>query len=151
MISLGFLQSSLILKYSNKFISIPFTRLCRILILSNLIKSIHQAAEESLGELDNGRKKKCFYWWNDSIKESIEEKKRAYNKWLTTKDSEDRKYYTRISREVKKEIIKRKNEFWDAKCEEVDQYLGSSRSREPWRLLKNLRTNENSRPSLQPI
>ncbi|KAL3280824.1 hypothetical protein HHI36_004055, partial [Cryptolaemus montrouzieri] len=53
--------------------------------------------------------------------------------------------------EVKKEIIKRKNELWDAKCEEVDQYLGSSRSRESWRLLKNLRTNENSRTSLQPI
>ncbi|KAL3267765.1 hypothetical protein HHI36_006892 [Cryptolaemus montrouzieri] len=84
----------------------------------------------SLGELDDRRNKKSLNWWNYSIKESIEETKRAYNKWLSTKDSEDRKYYTRISREVKKEIIKRKNEFWDVKCEEVDQYLGSSRSRE---------------------
>ncbi|KAL3276907.1 hypothetical protein HHI36_012275 [Cryptolaemus montrouzieri] len=120
-------------------------------LYDGLVKSIHQAAEESLGELDNGRNKKSLYCWNDSIKESLEEKKGAYNKWLTTKDLEDRKYYRRISREVKKEIIKRKNEFWDTKCEEVGQYLGSSRSRESWRLLKNLRTNENSRTSLQPI
>ncbi|KAL3271370.1 hypothetical protein HHI36_021854 [Cryptolaemus montrouzieri] len=103
-------------------------------LYDGLVKSIHEAAEESLGELDNGRNKESLYRWNDSIKESIEEKKRAYNKWLTTEDSEDRKYYTRINREVKKEIIKRKNEFWGAKCEEVDQYLGSSRSRESWRL-----------------
>ncbi|KAL3285882.1 hypothetical protein HHI36_000402, partial [Cryptolaemus montrouzieri] len=56
-----------------------------------LVKSIHQAAGESLGELNNGRNKKSLYWWNDSIKESIEEKKRAYNKWLTIEDSEDKK------------------------------------------------------------
>ncbi|KAL3290107.1 hypothetical protein HHI36_023475 [Cryptolaemus montrouzieri] len=56
-----------------------------------------------------------------------------------------------FSKEVNKEIIKRKYEFWDAKCEEVDKYLGSSRSRKSWRLLKNLRTNENSRTNLQPI
>ncbi|KAL3280905.1 hypothetical protein HHI36_004132 [Cryptolaemus montrouzieri] len=98
-------------------------------LYDGLVKSIQQTAEKSLGELDNGRNKKSPYWWNDSIKESIEEKKRAYNKWLTTKDSEDRKYHTRISREVKKEIIRRKNEFWDAKCDEVDQHLGSSKSR----------------------
>ncbi|KAL3275174.1 hypothetical protein HHI36_019944 [Cryptolaemus montrouzieri] len=60
---------------------------------------MHQAAEESLGELNIRRNKKSPYWWNDSIKESVEEKKRAYNKWLTTEDSEDRKYHTRISRE----------------------------------------------------
>ncbi|KAL3278022.1 hypothetical protein HHI36_013363 [Cryptolaemus montrouzieri] len=78
-------------------------------LYDGLVKSIHQSAEESLGDLDNGRDEKSLYWWNDSIKESIEEK-RAY-KWLTLKDSEDRKYYTRISWEVKKEIIKRKNEF----------------------------------------
>ncbi|KAL3282694.1 hypothetical protein HHI36_005868 [Cryptolaemus montrouzieri] len=47
------------------------------------VKSIHQAAEESLGELDNGRNKKSLYCWNNSIKESIEEKKRAYDKWST--------------------------------------------------------------------
>ncbi|KAL3275080.1 hypothetical protein HHI36_019852 [Cryptolaemus montrouzieri] len=93
-------------------------------LYDGLVKSIHQAAEESLGEVDNGRNKKSIYWWNDFIKESIEEKKRAYNEWLTTKDSEDRKYYTRISREVKNDMIKRMNKFWDAKCEEVDQYLG---------------------------
>ncbi|KAL3286026.1 hypothetical protein HHI36_000539 [Cryptolaemus montrouzieri] len=93
-------------------------------LYDGFVESIHQASEESLGGLDNYRGEK-----------------RAYNNWLTTKDLEDRKYYMRIRREVKGKIIKRKNEFWDAKCEEVDQYLGSSRSRKSWRLLKNLRTN----------
>ncbi|KAL3271887.1 hypothetical protein HHI36_022357 [Cryptolaemus montrouzieri] len=66
-------------------------------LYDGLVKSIHLAAEESLGELDNGRNKKSPYGWNDQIKESLEEKKRDNNKWLTAKDSEDRKYYTRVS------------------------------------------------------
>ncbi|KAL3276884.1 hypothetical protein HHI36_012255 [Cryptolaemus montrouzieri] len=44
-------------------------------LYDGLVKSIHQTAEDSLGELDNGRNKESLYWWNYSIKESIEEKK----------------------------------------------------------------------------
>lgn len=31
-------------------------------------------------------------WWNRGVEVLIQEKKKAYNRWLITKDSEDRKY-----------------------------------------------------------
>ena len=120
-------------------------------LYEHILQAIHQAANESLGEIEKCNNSKSIYWWNNSIAQLVERKKRAYNTWFTTKDPLDRQNYTRINHEVKKEAIKTENQYWDNKCEEVSNYLGSTRSKESWRLLKNLRTNERSKTTIEPI
>ena len=58
-----------------------------------------------------------------------------------TNDTEDRKQYARLNREVKRSISKAKNEEWEIKCEEIDTCIGSTKSRAAWKVIKSLRTN----------
>src|SRR5215510_14079969 len=77
-------------------------------------------------------------------------KKAAYNKWLTTREMEDREEYTHLRRETNKKINTAKNETWQKKCSAINCYLGSTRSSEAWKTLKGLRkdTQEKSNMSL---
>ena len=103
---------------------------------NEIIKCVKEAAYEALGELrKTGNNNKT--WWTDNIERIVHEKKRAHNKWLITRDIEDRKYYTRCCREVKKAVLKAKNESWDNKCRDIDQTIGYSRSSEAWRTRKH--------------
>ena len=119
-------------------------------LYSNIKRAVHQAAIESIGE-KNLTTERSRHWISDKLKQLIDDKKKAYNLWLNTRDTEDRKQYVRCNREVKKEVKAAKNEYWEKKCEELDTYLGSTRSRESWRMLKALRSNEINRTSLQLI
>lgn len=74
-----------------------------------------------------------------------------YEKWLSTRENADKQTYQQISREVKREVIKAKNEAWEAKCEQIGHYLGSTKSREAWKVIKNLRSNKQEKNVLQPI
>lgn len=47
-------------------------------------------------------------FWNSEIEQLIEEKKSAYRKGLDMNEQEDQKYYSRLSRVVKKEVPKTK-------------------------------------------
>ncbi|KAF2896730.1 hypothetical protein ILUMI_09446 [Ignelater luminosus] len=44
------------------------------------------------------------YWWDEEIESKVVKKKKAYKKWIATQDSEERKEYTRISREIKRSV-----------------------------------------------
>jgi hypothetical protein len=48
-------------------------------------------------------------------------------------------------------ITEQKNKSWEKACSTVESYLGGKRSTEVWRILKNLRKNENGRPCFNPI
>lgn len=54
--------------------------------------------------------------------ELVEEKK-CYDRWLTTKESDDRKQYVRLrQQEVKQVVSKAKGEVWENKCQEIDHF-----------------------------
>lgn len=101
-------------------------------------KCIHEAATEALGYWNKDRKDNPE-WWTDDIKDIVEEKKKAYNTWLRTKDPEDRKTYTRLNRETKKIVSKKKNQLWEKKCEDVERFLGGSRVSQAWKFIKSVR------------
>jgi alpha-amylase/alpha-mannosidase (GH57 family) len=44
---------------------------------------------------------------------------------------------------MRKMITEEKNQSWVKTCSSVESYLGGKRSTEAWRILKNLRKNEN--------
>lgn len=120
-------------------------------LYDGIVRAIHEAAYESLGEAGSDKGKISDIWWNSSVEKRIREKENAYRKWLSTQDDDDKKMYSQISRETKKEIIKAKNAAWEKKCEEIDQCIGSTKARESWKLIKNLRTNETQCSALQLI
>lgn len=56
-------------------------------ITNNIIKSLHRAAEEILGfksKIDNK-----YLWWDEQI-EVLVKKRKAYKKYLSTNQEEDR-------------------------------------------------------------
>jgi len=48
-------------------------------------------------------------------------------------------------------ITEEKNKSWEKACSTVESYLGDKRSTEAWRILKNLRKNENGGQRFNPI
>ena len=52
---------------------------------------------------------------------------------------------------VRKMITEEKNKSWEKTCSTVESYLGGKRSTEAWRILKNLRKNENGGQCSNPI
>jgi len=99
---------------------------------------IHEATREALGETVRGNPASKD-WWTEELETIVKEKKHAYLKWLATGDCEDRKLYIRLNKETKREVQKRKNEFWEEKCEQINRYMGGTRVSEAWRAIRNLR------------
>ena len=48
-------------------------------------------------------------------------------------------------------VTEEKNKSWEKACSTVEGYLGDKRSTEAWRILKNLRKNENGGQRFNPI
>lgn len=116
----------------------------------NQIKlAMHEAAYESLGEIEN--KEKTTYWENTTVEKKIKEKREAYTKWLASQDQEDRKEYVRLRREVKRDVIRAKNEEWNKKCEEVEKCIGGTKTREAWKVINTLRENNRQKAKIQMI
>ena len=120
-------------------------------IYNGIKEAIRGAANEALGQAATYKKSRQPEWWSTNIKTAIDLKKWAYNKWLHTKDEEDRKMYARMNREVKREVIKSKNSVWEQKCEKLDRYMGGTRVSEAWRTIRNLRKDTQENSNISPI
>lgn len=108
----------------------------------DIIRNINEAAYESLGGITRRRKKDTPPWWTCEIETAVEDKKKAYHKWLCSGDPDDRRIYARYNREAKNLVTKAKNTLWENKCNEINNLLGSTKSREAWKVVKGLRTNK---------
>lgn len=111
---------------------------------------IKAAAEEALG-IDNNQKYNRPYWWDREIEEKIRHKKEIYKKLLQSRDDETRAEYKRINRQVKQEVIKRKNKTWEKKCDYIDKHLGGTRSSEAWKTIKAMRTTSRNKVVMNSI
>lgn len=78
-------------------------------------------------------------------------KQEAYNRWLTTKDPADMIKYKQELAKYKRCIIENKNDTWERRCNEVNTYIGGSRSRAAWNLIKSLRKNNANKAGINPI
>lgn len=79
-------------------------------LYENIQQCIHEAAQENLGRIEKHTTRKTNDWWNNEIATKIGGEKKAYQTWLTTHERDDRKYCSRINRDIKNDIIKIKNE-----------------------------------------
>lgn len=115
-----------------------------------IIRAVDEAAVEAVGEVGRGRTRNV--WWNDDIESLVKQKKEMYNKWLATRDVHDRRRYNILKNEVKRNVNKAKNDLRNKACENADIYLGGTRTKEAWRIIKGSRTDnkERSRVNLIP-
>ena len=91
------------------------------------------------------------YWWDEKVEELINMKREAYLGFLATKDSNTREIYRKLNRDVKREVLRKKNNSWMKKCDYVDQFIGGSKNAEAWKVLKSLRTNTRNMFQLKNI
>ena len=77
--------------------------------------------------------------------------KKKYLQWISSRDPQDRIEFKRMQGKFRKMITEEKNKSWENACSTVESYLGDKRSTETWRILKNLRKNENGRQCFNPI
>jgi hypothetical protein len=90
---------------------------------SNIQNKINKPARESLWRIRIQRRKKCLKIWDDEIKTLIEEKQKAYNRWLYLRTTEDYIENKRLSAKTKKEIRKRKRLSWEKFLTQLEHNL----------------------------
>lgn len=110
------------------------------LMYEEIIVKIREAANEALGETPYKKMSTKQPWWNDDIQRIVNEKKQLYQRWLSTRNIIDWNAYALKNKEVKRKVAKVKNLTWQRKCDRVDMFLGSTRSKEAWGVIKSLRT-----------
>jgi len=79
------------------------------------------------------------------------EEESLHLKWISSKDPQDRIELRRMQGKIRKIITEEKTKSWEKTCSMVESYLGGKRSTEAWRILKNLRKNENGGQLFNPI
>ena len=78
-----------------------------------LRKTLQQATNEALGKRKKRRQKRCLILWRNDIKNFIENKKKAYLRYLATRLETDKIEYNRLAPIVKRETRKIERQCWE--------------------------------------
>lgn len=82
--------------------------------------------------------KKQTTWWNEEIKNEIRAKKRAWQKYLASKDNEDYLVYKMCRRNVKVSVRKAREKSWEKFGNQLEEG-GAGNGKNLFRMLRNLR------------
>lgn len=80
-------------------------------------------------------------WWNEGVKRTIREKKKAWKKYIYTKNHEDKEEYIRKRNKAKIDIRKAKTQCWEEFGRELDE-LYTKNNKHFWGIVKKLRGNK---------
>ena len=114
----------------------------------NYLKNcIHEAAKEALGEKEVNKGRKTIFW-NAEIEKERRNKNQLFFKWLSKNDYNDKVQYKKAQEKIRRMVTDHRNEFWDKKCLEIQSYLGSKKSSESCKFIKNIRSSNNGKSQL---
>jgi len=85
-----------------------------------LKNTLQQAANEALGKRMKRRHRRRLILWKEDIKNLIENKKKAYLQYLTTRSDTDKIEYKRLVAMVKREKEKSKDSVGKRLCRELN-------------------------------
>ena len=71
-------------------------------------------------------------------------------KWLSKKDYNDKVQYKTAQAKIRR-VTNHGNEFWDKKSLEIQSYLGSKKSSDSWKFIKNIRLSKSGKSQLNLI
>ncbi|XP_045477944.1 uncharacterized protein LOC123683087 [Harmonia axyridis] len=112
-------------------------------------EALQNSATEVLGELSS-RKSKAL-WWNNEIEELVNQKNKAYLKWLTTKEQRDRESYLEAKSKTRRKVNNAKRSMWDRKCKEIGSLLGGRKTAESWRFINALKSPSKNSANIDTI
>jgi hypothetical protein len=72
-------------------------------------------------------------------------------KWIRSKGAQDKIEFKRLQNKSIRMVSEEKNKSWGKTCLTAEGYLGGKRRTEAWRILQNLKKNENGRQCFNPI
>uniref|UniRef100_A0A914XBY4 Endonuclease/exonuclease/phosphatase domain-containing protein n=1 Tax=Plectus sambesii TaxID=2011161 RepID=A0A914XBY4_9BILA len=75
-------------------------------VWTNLVNTIHQAAEAALGKTKPGRRfiDKQVWFWNDDVQQAVKAKKEALTTWRTSRDDQDYQRYRTLKSAAKRAV-----------------------------------------------
>jgi len=87
------------------------------------------------------RHKRCLILWNEYIKNLIENKKKAYLRYLTTRSVTDKLEYKRLMATVERETRKIKRQSWETFVSRIEHDLHGCQIN-AYKIIRNLNRTE---------
>jgi len=115
-----------------------------------LKNTLQQAANEALGKRKKRRHKRRLILWNEDIKNLIENKKKVYLWYLTTRSESDKLEYKWLVAIVKRETGKIKRQCWETFVLRIEHDL-HGRQINAYKIIRNLKRTEKDNLRLKPI
>jgi hypothetical protein len=115
-----------------------------------LKNTLQQAANEALGKRKKRRHKRRLILWNEDIKNLIENKKKAYLRYLTTRSETDKLGYKWLVTIVKRETRKIKRQCWEAFVSRIEHDL-HGRQINAYTIIRNFNITKKDNLRLNPI
>ena len=106
-----------------------------------LKNTLQQAVNGALGKRKKRRHKRHLILWNEDIKNLIENKKKAYLRYLATCLETDKIEYKRLVATVKRETRKIKRQCWETFVSRIEHDL-HGRQINAYKIIKNLNRTE---------
>jgi len=106
-----------------------------------LNNTLLQAVNEALGKRKKRRHKRCLILWNEDIKNLIENKKKVYLRYLTTRSETDKIEYKRLVAIAKREARKIKRQCWETFVSRIEHDL-HGRQINAYKIIQNLNRTE---------
>jgi len=115
-----------------------------------LKKTLKQAANAALGKRKKRRHKRRLILWNENIKNLIENRKKAYLLYLTTRSETDKLEYKRLVTIAKIETRKFQRQYWEIFVSRIQHDL-HGRQINTYKIIRNLNRTEKNNLQLNPI
>lgn len=117
---------------------------------TNLKNILLQAANEALGKRKKRKNKRHLIIWNDKIKDLIENKKKAYLKYLSSHSEIDKIEYKRLTAMVKRETRNINRQCWETFISRIEHDLHGPQLN-AYKIIKNLNKTEKDNLKFNPI
>ena len=117
----------------------------------NCLKNcVNEVKKEALGEKEDSKGRKTVFW-DAVIEKGRQNKKQLFLKWLSTKDNNDEVQYKMAQAKIRRMVTNHRNEFGDKKYFEIQSHLGSKKSSDSWKFIKNIRSSNKCKSHLNLI
>ena len=100
--------------------------------------------------MKKGRHKRRLILWNEDIKNLIENKKKAYLRYITTRSETGKLEYIRLVAIVKRETRKIKRQYWETFVSRIEHDL-HERKINTYKIIRKINRTEKNNLRLNPI
>lgn len=85
------------------------------------------SAEKSCGRVSGRMKEKETPWWNERVKEAVQEKKKAWQEWNRGKKDESKRKYLESKKKCKKVVAEEKKKSWEEFTRELEEDVNTGK------------------------